>query len=54
MAFYHRRRKIGTALMNAHLIGKDDDIPYRDARIEDLTPGEIAELSDAVFRTRSR
>ena len=53
VAFNHRRKKIGTSLKNAHLIGKDADIPYRDARIEDLTPGEIAELSDAVFRTRN-
>ena len=53
VAFNHRRKKIGTSLKNAHLIDKDADIPYRDARVEDLTPGEIAELSDAVFKSRS-
>ena len=53
VAFNHRRKKIGTSLKNARLIDKDADLPYLDSRIENLTPAEIAELSDAVFRTRN-
>ena len=50
IAFNHRRKKIGTSLKAAGMIPKDADIPYLDDRIETLTPEQIGELSDAVFR----
>lgn len=53
-AFNHRRKKIGTSLRSAGLIGRDADIPYLDARIEDLRPVEIGEVADAVHLSRMR
>lgn len=53
VAFNHRRKKIGTSLRNAHIIEKDWEIPYYNDRIEVLTPAQIGELADAVFRLRS-
>lgn len=52
ITFNHRRKKIGTSLRNAGMIPKDSDIPYLDERIETLTPAQIGELADAVFRAR--
>ena len=48
-AFNHRRKKIGTSLKAAGLISSSDNIPYADARIEDLRPEEIGKIADAVF-----
>ncbi len=50
IAFNHRRKKIGTSLKATGMIGKDADIPYLDDRIETLSPEQIGELADAVFR----
>ncbi len=50
IAFNHRRKKIGTSLKAAGMIPKDADIPFLDDRIETLTPEEIGQLSDAVYR----
>jgi 16S rRNA (adenine1518-N6/adenine1519-N6)-dimethyltransferase len=47
-AFNHRRKKIGTSLRAAGLIGRGDAVPHADARIEDLRPAEIAAVADAV------
>lgn len=47
--FMHRRKKIGTSLKNARIIGKDAELPYLDSRIEDLSPEMIAELSNCVY-----
>lgn len=52
VAFNHRRKKIGTALKNSHIIEKDWDVPYLDDRIETLTPAQIGELADAVFKAK--
>ena len=52
--FNQRRKKIGTALRNYHLVESSEDIPYRDDRIEDLRPVEIAEIADAVFRSNGQ
>lgn len=51
--FGMRRKKIATALRNAHLIGGPDGIPYADERIEHLRPAEIAEVADAVYAERA-
>ncbi|MDN5357299.1 MAG: rRNA (adenine1518-N6/adenine1519-N6)-dimethyltransferase [Candidatus Methanomethylophilaceae archaeon] len=51
--FTHRRKKIGTALKNAHIIEKDADLPHLDDRIEVLSPEEIAELSNLIDALRS-
>ena len=50
VAFNHRRKKIGTSLKAAGMIPKDADIPFLDDRIETLTPEQIGQLSDEVFR----
>ena len=49
VCFGMRRKKISTALKNAHLIDSAEGIPYADERIEHLRPVEIAEIADAVF-----
>ena len=48
VAFNHRRKKIGTSLKAAGLVGSSEGIPYADMRIEQLRPSEIGELADAV------
>lgn len=48
ICFSHRRKKIGTSLKNAGVIGKNADLPYLDERIEALSPEEIGELSNLV------
>jgi 16S rRNA (adenine1518-N6/adenine1519-N6)-dimethyltransferase len=48
VTFNHRRKKIGTSLRSAGIIGEGWDIPYLDSRIEDLRPSEIAEIADSV------
>ncbi len=50
--FTHRRKKIGTALKNARIIGSDAELPYLDDRIEVLSPEEIAELSNLIYALR--
>ena len=50
IAFNHRRKKIGTSLKNARIIEKDWGIPYLDERIETLTPAQIGELADSIYR----
>ena len=50
IAFNHRRKKIGTSLKTAGMIPKDAEIPFLDDRIETLTPEQIGQLSDEVFR----
>ena len=50
--FTHRRKKIGTALKNARIIGGDAELPYLDDRIEVLSPEEIAELSNRIYELR--
>ena len=52
--FNQRRKKIGTALRNYRLVESSENIPYRDDRIEDLRPVEIAEIADAVFRSNGQ
>ena len=54
VCFGMRRKKISTALRNAHMIEKGEEVPYGDDRIEQLRPVEIAEIADAVFRLRTR
>ncbi|MDD1772878.1 MAG: 16S rRNA (adenine(1518)-N(6)/adenine(1519)-N(6))-dimethyltransferase RsmA [Methanomassiliicoccales archaeon] len=48
--FQQRRKKIGTTLVMKKMIGKDDRtaLPYLDHRVEELSPEEIGELSDAI------
>ncbi len=54
VAFNHRRKKIGTSLKAAGIIGSTEGIPYTDMRIEQLRPSEIGELADAVFLAGAR
>lgn len=52
VAFNHRRKKIGTSLKSAGLMRAGDDIPFVDERIENLRPVEIAQIADAVYRSK--
>lgn len=54
VTFNHRRKKIGTSLKAAGLMSGDDDVPYKDERVETLRPAEIGEVADAVFLLGSR
>ena len=54
VAFDHRRKKIGTSLKAAGLVGPGMDVPYLDDRIEHLRPSEIAEIADAISRSGNR
>lgn len=51
ITFNHRRKQIGTSLKAAGLISADTEIPFRNDRVEILTPEEIGILSDAVFKS---
>ncbi len=53
ICFDHRRKKIGTSLKAGGLIKSSDQIPYADARIENLRPAEIAEIADAIFEFKA-
>ncbi len=53
VCFGQRRKKISTALKNAHMIPKGAEIPFADERIEHLRPVEIAEIADAVHALRT-
>ncbi len=48
LCFGHRRKKIGTSLKRAGIIGKDAELPYLDNRIENLSPEQIGELANAI------
>lgn len=48
LCFGQRRKKIGTSLKKAGIIDKDAELPYLDERIENLTPEQIGELTNAV------
>ncbi|MCQ2056078.1 MAG: 16S rRNA (adenine(1518)-N(6)/adenine(1519)-N(6))-dimethyltransferase RsmA [archaeon] len=53
-AFNHRRKKIRTSLRESGLISEEDNIPFADKRIENLSPEEIGQLSDIVFTSRNK
>ncbi len=48
--FQQRRKKIGTVLKMKDMIKKEErkDLPYMDQRVEELSPEQIGELSDAI------
>ncbi len=48
LCFSQRRKKIGTSLKKAGIVSKDADLPYLDERIENLSPEQIGELSNAI------
>lgn len=52
--FNHRRKKIGTSLRSAGLIDKESDIPFLDSRVETLRPTEIADIANAIVRSREQ
>ena len=52
VTFNHRRKKIGTSLKSARMIESGDDIPYLDDRVERLSPAQIGEIADAVYRLK--
>ncbi|MDR3074678.1 MAG: 16S rRNA (adenine(1518)-N(6)/adenine(1519)-N(6))-dimethyltransferase RsmA [Candidatus Methanoplasma sp.] len=50
--FNHRRKKIGTSLKSAGLIGDGWDVPFLDSRVESLRPVEIGEIANAIHVNR--
>ncbi|MEA2054345.1 MAG: 16S rRNA (adenine(1518)-N(6)/adenine(1519)-N(6))-dimethyltransferase RsmA [Candidatus Thermoplasmatota archaeon] len=48
--FSHRRKKIKNALLVEKLVNLDeiDDIPYKDSRVEEISPAEIGKISDVI------
>ena len=52
--FQQRRKKISTILKGKGYVRPDqmDDVPYRDDRVEAISPEQIGELSDAVHDLR--
>ncbi len=51
--FLHRRKKISTILKKGYVKPEDiDRVPYRDDRVEAISPEQIGELADAVFDLR--
>jgi len=52
VTFNHRRKKIGTSLKSARLIESGDDVPYLNDRVERLSPAQIGEIADAIYRLR--
>jgi 16S rRNA (adenine1518-N6/adenine1519-N6)-dimethyltransferase len=48
--FTHRRKKIRSTIKE--LYGIRDKLPYLDERVEDLTPEQIEELSNLVWKTQ--
>lgn len=52
VTFNHRRKKISTSLRAAKIIppgSEETDIPFLDARVETLTPSEIASVANRIF-----
>jgi len=47
--FNHRRKKIKSTLKEAYRLNQKD-LPYLDNRVEELTPEEIGNLSNIVFK----
>jgi 16S rRNA (adenine1518-N6/adenine1519-N6)-dimethyltransferase len=56
MLFQHRRKKIGTVLKMTGQVEKDSiaSLPFKDERVEQLTPEQIGELSDAVLAGKAK
>ncbi len=52
VTFNHRRKKIGTSLKSARMMQPGDDVPYVDERVEMLSPQQIGEIADAVYRLK--
>lgn len=55
VTFNHRRKKISTSLRAAKIIppgSEETDIPFLDARVETLTPSEIASVANRIFLLR--
>ncbi|MGD0818258.1 MAG: rRNA adenine N-6-methyltransferase family protein, partial [Methanomassiliicoccales archaeon] len=54
VCFLQRRKKISTILKAKRMVKPEDidRIPYRDERVEAITPEQIGELADAVFQLR--
>ena len=51
--FLHRRKKISTILKGGFVRPEEmDRIPYRDERVEAISPEQIGELTDAVYDLR--
>ena len=51
--FLHRRKKISTILKGGFVRPEEmDRIPYRDERVEAISPEQIGELADAVYDLR--
>jgi 16S rRNA (adenine1518-N6/adenine1519-N6)-dimethyltransferase len=50
--FLHRRKKIRTILRGIY--GEVQDLPYLENRVEELSPGQIGELSDLLLLKKLR
>jgi 16S rRNA (adenine1518-N6/adenine1519-N6)-dimethyltransferase len=48
--FNHRRKKIKNTLGELYRDVKFEDLPYLDKRVEELTPEQIGELSDFLYK----
>ena len=48
--FNHRRKKIKNTLGELYSDVKFEDLPYLDRRVEELTPEQIGELSDFLYK----
>ena len=48
--FNHRRKKIKNTLGELYRDVKFEDLPYRDKRVEELSPEQIGELSDLLYK----
>lgn len=53
--FSQRRKKIKNVLVNKGMVQKDiiGKMPYRELRVEQLSPYQIAELADTVWKVRN-
>jgi 16S rRNA (adenine1518-N6/adenine1519-N6)-dimethyltransferase len=54
MLFQQRRKKISTILKAKRMVKPEDvnGLPYKDDRVEAISPEQIGELADAVFELR--
>ncbi|MFP4545331.1 MAG: 16S rRNA (adenine(1518)-N(6)/adenine(1519)-N(6))-dimethyltransferase RsmA [Methanomassiliicoccales archaeon] len=51
--FQHRRKKVGKTLRMRGLVSKGEDPPFKDLRVEEMSPEEIGELSEWILRRRN-
>jgi len=52
--FNHRRKKIKNTLNELYEYTRFEDVPYIDRRVEELTPEQIGELSNVLFKLQHK